>query len=162
MKNMKSQVNEIFENQDHILKAIKMLNERLNDVETKTNAEESNGDVRNILETQEMIDKIIVKNVDDIQLMKRNKDDNHAAIKLIEAKMEYFDSPITEIVKKKEQIETDKGDKKVCRYYNRGFCRKLNNCEFSHPETVCEIFNENKTCRIQNCNPKPCRYWGRG
>ena len=63
-------MDELMNNQNHILEAIQNLNERLVVVEEKLNDDHVD-EVKNIVETQAMIDKIIVKNSDDIILMKK-------------------------------------------------------------------------------------------
>ena len=65
-----NQIDELMNNQNHILEAIQNLNERLVVVEEKLNDDHAD-EVKNIVETQAMIDKIIVKNSDDIVLMKK-------------------------------------------------------------------------------------------
>ena len=65
-----NQIDELMNNQNHILEAIQNLNERLVVVEEKLNDDHAD-EVKNIVETQAMIDKIIVKHSDDIILMKK-------------------------------------------------------------------------------------------
>ena len=161
---MKVQIKELVENQVNILNAVKNLNERLEDLEGKANHGKKN-DVKNILESQAMIDEIIVKNTDDIALMKKTKGENMSAIKLLESKIDYFDNEIAKIVKEKLQSKEQNTTKKTCKYFNRGFCNNFKNCEFYHSETICELFQKNRICLKQNCqdrHPKPCRYWIRG
>ena len=69
---IKPKIKEIVETQDHILKAIKHLNERLEAlVNRRSNYNPE--DVRNILQSQEMIDAIVVKNSDDILILRKIK-----------------------------------------------------------------------------------------
>ena len=65
MEALKEKVNEIMVNQNHILEAVKYLHERLEEVTENRNSDKS--DVKNIIESQAMVDGIIVKNSDDIQ-----------------------------------------------------------------------------------------------
>ena len=60
MKTLKDQVKELTENQKHILEAIKYLNNRL-DASIYKDDDEQVKDVKNIVERQAMIDKLIVK-----------------------------------------------------------------------------------------------------
>ena len=91
---IKKQVKELMENQNHILVAIKFLDERFKEFTDKVKDKEPE-DVNEILERQAMIDAIIVKNSDDIYVMKKIKEENAVAIKALE----------TEIVKLNEEIE---------------------------------------------------------
>ena len=64
MDALKVKVKELVVNPDHMLNAIKFLNEKLEDVTEKVNNEKS--DVRELLDSQAMIDAFIVKTSDDI------------------------------------------------------------------------------------------------
>ena len=72
MDSIREQVNELMENQRHILEAITYLNERVENNTTKA-PDNKNDDVKDILESQAMIDRIIVKNADDIAVIKNKK-----------------------------------------------------------------------------------------
>ena len=69
---MKGQIKEVLENQDHILEAIKILNERVGVIEDKS-VDEKLENPDNILRSQAMIDGIIVKNSDEIVLIKKTR-----------------------------------------------------------------------------------------
>ena len=170
MKNIKVQIKELLENQEHILEAVKNLNERLERIEQKTNDEKLD-DIKNILESQTMIDEIIVKNSDDIILMKKTKKNSETALILLESKIDMLDEEITKFitlkVKEKDEsvTEDDNTLKKICKYYNRGFCKSLDNCPFYHPTELCEKFKGDHICVNFNCrkrHPKKCRYWKLG
>ena len=72
MEAMKKDISELMRNQEHMLVAIKYLNERVEDMVEKA-MKDNTKDVEDILESQEMIDKLIVKNSDDILLIKKTK-----------------------------------------------------------------------------------------
>ena len=100
MKNLEDQVFELQNNQKQMLEVIKHLSERLKDIEDKEN------DVKDVLESQAVIDEIIVKNSDDILAIKKTKDINAVAIKTLEAKLETLDKEIeirTTNLKKQQQ-----------------------------------------------------------
>ena len=78
MKNQKIQITELFENQKNILEAVQYLNERLKAMEEK-NSDKEVDDIDNILKSKVMIDKILVKNTEDISKMKKMKVDNKVA-----------------------------------------------------------------------------------
>ena len=67
MKNMKTKdkIEELFQNQTYILEAVKNLNERLTSIEERLD-DQRMLEVKEILESQAIIDEIIVKNTDDI------------------------------------------------------------------------------------------------
>ena len=67
MKTLKEKVIELEENQNHMLKAIQNLNERLEGMEKRKN------EVQDIFKSQSMIDEILVKNSDDITVIKKTK-----------------------------------------------------------------------------------------
>ena len=84
LKNKKDQIEELLENQNFILDAVKNLNERLEAIEKKMD-DESINDMKDILESQALIDEVIVKKSDDIALMKKIKWENKDAIKSLES-----------------------------------------------------------------------------
>ena len=58
--------------------------------------------------------------------------------------------------------EISKAKIKKCRYYNRGFCKFQDECNFDHPSTICHILLQNGKCYLRQCpdrHPKICRYW---
>ena len=57
---MKDQIEELLENQNFVVDAVKNLNERLGAIEKKMD-DESINDMKDILEGQAVIDKVIVK-----------------------------------------------------------------------------------------------------
>ena len=132
MKNTKVQIKEELENQEHILEAIKNLNERLEVIEKKTNDDKLD-DIKHIIESQTMMDEIIVKNSDDIISMKKMKDYSETALGLLESKIAMLDEEINKFITHKVNDESKKEDgqsvtkdndnylKKICKYYNRGF-----------------------------------------
>ena len=56
---------ELNENQNHILEAVQFLSERLEHFEEKFNNEQIN-DLKDIIDSQQTMDAIVVKNSDDI------------------------------------------------------------------------------------------------
>lgn len=161
MKNS-NKINELLENQNHILEAIKNLNERLEVIEERISDEHYN-DVKDILESQLMIDELIVKNSDEIGVIKKIKEDNASAIKVLESKIENIDKEIMVLGKNEEKTEPEV--QKKCSYYDKGFCRQKDSCKFYHPEKSCGDFRKDGICQKSFCrdrHPKMCRYWKRG
>ena len=86
MDDIKKQVKELIENQNHILVAIKYLDERLKAGPGNANDKE-NDDVKEILASQAMIDEILVKNSDEIMALKKIKQENATTIQNLETKI---------------------------------------------------------------------------
>ena len=101
MKTLKEKVIELEENQKNILEAIKYL-----DGQMKSNIEKNDvgkiNDFNNILESQSMIDQLIVKNSDDIVLIKKTRRDNSSAIRDVESKIDTIEKEIQSIQSKLE------------------------------------------------------------
>ena len=68
MEALKVKVEELIVNQDHMLNAIKYLSERLEEVTEKMNYEKS--DMKEVLDSQAMIDGIVVKASNNILTIK--------------------------------------------------------------------------------------------
>ena len=69
---MKLEIDELHRNQNHILEAVQNLNERLEKMEEKLDDQKCD-EFKEILNSQRMIDEIIVKNSDDIALLMKDK-----------------------------------------------------------------------------------------
>ena len=86
MKTLNEQVKELTGNQKHILEVIKYLNERLESNLEKVN-EEQIKDVKNVIESQAMIDQLVVKNSDDMIAIRREKMRINLLLKLLKQKL---------------------------------------------------------------------------
>ena len=95
---MKSDVSELMTNQKRMLVAIKYLNEQIEDILEKAK-NDNKKEVENILESQAMIDEIIVKNSDDRSRRLRG-------IRQLERQIDKVDKEI-EMTKKTGQGKTD-------------------------------------------------------
>ena len=124
MDSIKKQVKELMENQNHMLVAIKFLDERLKEFTDKLKGNEP--DVKEILESQAMIDAMSVKNSDDIMCHEKIKEENAVAIKALEK----------EIIKLNEEIELT-WRKVMDRNTKKGKMRSEIKCE-----KIFEKFNE--------------------
>ena len=105
MEAKKRDLSELMTNQKHMLVAIKYLNEQIEDILEKAK-NDNKKEVENILESQAMIDKIIVKNSDDILMIKNAKEENSMAIRQLERQIYKVDKEI-EMTKKAVQSKTD-------------------------------------------------------
>ena len=84
---------ELNKNQNHVLEAIKDLNERLEHLEDIFKDDKLNN-LQEIIESQEIIDGIVVKNADDMILIKKKKEQNEESIKSLEEKIYTIDKVI--------------------------------------------------------------------
>ena len=110
MSTLDVQVRELMKNQNHMLEAIKYLDERIKDIIDKAGNDKRN-EVDNILESQAMIDQIIVQNSDAIVALKKAKDENCDAIKRLDTKIDNIDSEIeieTKLLREKEDMARNK------------------------------------------------------
>ena len=79
MKTLKEQMIEMQQNRKHMLEAIRYLSERLQCIENKEH---------------DLKDEIIVKNSDDISIIKKTKEDNAISIKKLEVKIDDIEKEI--------------------------------------------------------------------
>ena len=138
---LKGRVIELKINQDHMLKAIKYLSEQLEEI--NNNAKGEKNDIRDILERQAITGPIIVKNSDDILLIKKAKEENTLAIKNVVEKIDSIDKELertknTRNVKK----ETDKNKLKAVNVENTVDCEL---CEKTFGKYV-DLEKHIKTC----------------
>ena len=180
MKTLKDQVKELTINQNHILEKIKYLNESLEAIIAKNDNEQIK-DVKNIVESQAMIDELIVKNADDIISIKKLKNDNSDAIKTLEAKIDIIDDEIgVRILNIQANVEKEKDEEAIkvtndsrnprkeirCKHFNAGYCKMKDFCSYKHNSVkICESHRKTVKCENKRCelrHPRPCRYFRRG
>ena len=106
---IKKQVNELMENQNHMLVAIKYLDEKLKEILSNAHDKETD-EIKDIIESQGMIDGIIVKNSDYILALKKTKEDNAVALRAVEAKIQIINEEI-ELTNKKIFVKASEGGK---------------------------------------------------
>ena len=99
-------------------------------------------DVKEIVKIQPIIDEIVVTNSDAINILKEE---------------------IKGIIKTKYLTNTKESSKKItCKYYNRGYCKKHNTCNYYHNKQICEKYLNGNRCNWKSCNfrhPKKCKYF---
>ena len=131
MDALKMKVKELVVNQDHMLNAIKFLSEKLEEVTEKVNNDKS--DVRELLESQAMIDALVVKTSDDILSIKKAKEENLAAIKKLDTKIDQMKKEIETVVKNKNErdITRDRSRKPPSSTLNCNLCERTfqKNCD---------------------------------
>ena len=169
-KSRKDQIEEVLENQNHILNAVKNLNERVLAIEQKI-VDGKIEEIKDIIDSQTIIDELLVKNSNDIESMKKVKGDNDDAIKNLATKIEVLDEEIKKRTKElnqhndKEKVEQIVDRKIVCKYYNRGYCRRKSWCWFLHPKDICRKYLKNGKCSDKDCpsrHPNICKYQKKG
>ena len=56
----------------------------------------------------------------------------------------------------------DKKEGRKCRYYNKGYCKNETECNFYHPENVCDKSLLENECSDRGCtkrHPRSCKFW---
>ena len=104
MDMMKEQISELMKNQTHILEALKYLDERLKNVEDKA-SDNHIVDIKEILESQAMLDEIVVKTSDDILAMQKTRKENSVALDILENRLEKLYRELEETRKEIEHKE---------------------------------------------------------
>jgi hypothetical protein len=137
-----------------IAKLVKELKTTVENMQ-KENKVSENDEIQEIIDTQKVIDEIIVANSDCIRRIEKE-------IKAIT--VEKGDTKVLHDVLEKEVEKDTKVTKvrKICRYYNRGFCKYKNKCRFAHANKICKIYEETGTCGDNKCSdrhPKHCKWW---
>ena len=181
MSALKKQVSELMVNQKHMLEAIKYLDERMKDIIEKAKFKENQ--VETAIESQSM-NEIIVKNSDDIRVLKTAKEHNALAIKHIEEKIDNIDKEFKRtknIVEEKassnrKKLESVQKDVKSVKcslcgeIYNRmiDLEKHIKNCHEEHQAYQCDHCDKRfalkwrlgKHMRLHTMkNVKPCHYF---
>ena len=134
-------------------KAIKDLTERVKVVEDKQKDDEDK-EIKEIVETQRVIDENLVANAD--------------AIKRLNKEMLTVQEVIANknIEKDKDEIiqheSFGKQSKRICRYYNRGHCKYRDRCKYVHSKQICQGYLNSGKCDSKSCvdrHPKVCKFW---
>ena len=136
-----------------LAKLFKDLKATVDNLEKKNQVSE-NREIQEIIDTQRVIDEIIVANSDCIKRMEKELKD----ISGKKAKSKAIHDVIEEVV---SDHTTEIKKRKRCRYYNRGFCKYKNKCRFAHPTKICTIYEETGNCGDQECDkrhPKQCKW----
>ena len=70
---------------------------------------------------------------------------------------------VIETLRNKHECETTKRRSQIkCRYWNRGYCKEGDSCNFKHLEEDCESFLKNRKCEDMKCYKRHrtyCRYF---
>ena len=150
-----------------LVSTVKDLKSSLEALEKKVDTSQ-NDEVREILETQIVIDEVIVANSDAINRMKQEIQDikctennikedgnkpRHKELECSKVKNKYpeqkevtadnnDEEDACEMIK---EIEVKREINK-CRCYNRVFCKYATKCKFLHPTETCKVYLSDKIC----------------
>ena len=114
-----------------------------------------NEEIKEIIETQRVIDEVIVANSDSIKRIMKEMEEIHEAKSVTEVSIDGGGKGSSE----KAGVEVRK--KKRCRYFNRGYCKYNSKCRFVHPKSICNEHLLNQKCENGECNqrhPKKCKW----
>ena len=162
MSALEEQVSELMVNQKHMLEAISYLNERIEDIIEKVKNKENQ--VVNVLESQGMIDEIIVKNSDDIRLLKKTKENNAVAIKGIEEKIDMIDEELKRTkIKVEAKANEDKTKPEVVQEYvksiNCNLCAETFDRIIDLENHIKNSHVEQKTYQCDQCEKRFTLKW---
>ena len=175
MKALKEKVEELIVNQNHILKAVKYLNERLENIIEKSIGNEDI--VKDIFESKAGI----LKNSDEIKTLMKIKKENADAMDILETQIEIINGEIETIrkdIKDKPAVngkgQTENSVKTIqcntCRKTFDKFCDLEQHIKIfhdNHPVFRCEVCEKNfvlkwrlkKHSKIHNGLGQPCHYY---
>ena len=87
-------------------------------------------DIKDIIKQQEALEKVISANADAIKRLDeelvRRKEEN-----VLEEVPKDIDEPVNDAGKNEKK-------RKICRYFNRGYCKYKNKYRFVHSQKICE------------------------
>ena len=152
-KKMEEEMKELQKHFGGIIKLVKGLKANVETLERKI-SEKENEDIKEILDSQAAIDKILVANSE--------------AIKRIDTEIQRLVAAKDRNDVNKDVHNTDFGDgnlkkkQKKCKFYNRGFCKyKRKGCRFLHPQQICKEHLEKLKCVNKDCgdrHPSVCKW----
>ena len=125
----------------------------------KKDTTKENKEIKEIMDAQIIVDKVIGANKDAIKRI--DEEIKQIVDNMLDTKT-YHASDKAKEDGGKYGVE-DKTRKK-CRYYDRGFCKYNKKCRFSHPEGICQDYLNTLKCGGKECcqiHPKLCR-WDQG
>ena len=93
--------------------------------------------------------------------------ENIEAIKRLDEELEIINKDSESVANDKKEVterNLNEGDKrvKICRYFNRGFCKFRSKCRYFHSQRICEKIFESQSCDDKNCedrHPNQCKWY---
>jgi hypothetical protein len=153
-----------------IMDALANLNDRVIAIEEKID-DSTIDDLKGVLDSQTLIDELLVKNSDDIISMKKVKQENDDAIKNLVSIIEVLDRELevrTEELKKHNDavhLKQKETIKIICKHFNRGYCKRKSLCWYFHLTDICKIFLKDGKCSVKDCfsrHPNFCKFQKQG
>ena len=144
---IKKQVEEMRNNQNFILEAVKYLDEKIKEVIDKTN-DKASVDVKDMIESQAMIDEIIVKTSDDILILKKTKEENSNTIKALDTKINLISQEI-KLTEEKIVDKVTKEEKPISLKCNS--CDKVFNRSVDLERHIKEEHDNHETFNCDQC-----------
>ena len=153
-----------------LVATIKDLKKTVEALDKKVSANEKE-EIKEISENQKVVDEMIAANANAIkrlegEIKKLGKSKSDEVVGNIPTEK---DKTVLEVPKYVHEAEnSDKETKqkaKVCRYFNRGYCKYKFKCRFFHAEEVCEEFVKTQNCTKTACkdrHPKQCKWFNKG
>ena len=147
-----------------IIATVKALKETVERLERKISKEE-NDEIKELIETQRVIEEVIVANGDAIKRIDKEIENINKEAKLTKTNLLSNDQKDT-----LERADGDIAEKSVlsvkrmmkrCRYFNRGYCKYKGKCKYVHPGHICKEHERNKKCENSECegrHPKSCKW----
>ena len=155
---LEEQVKTLQKHMGAILVTVRDLKASVDALKRKDTTKE-NKEIKEIMDAQRTIDKVIDANKDAIKRI--DEEVKQIVVNKLDAKTN------TASDKAKEdggKIRVEDKNRKKCRYYDRGFCKYNKKCRFLHPEGICQDYLETLKCGGKECfqrHPKLCR-WDQG
>ena len=152
-----------------IIATVKALKETVERLEKKMSKDENN-EIKDIMETQRVIEEVIVANGDAIKRIDREikKISKEASKDISDPKESRKTQPdaVQNRASEKDIVNADdllvsRKKLKRCRYNNRGYCKYKNKCRFTHVNEVCHDYLKHKKCDKKECegrHPKACKW----
>ena len=133
------------------------------------NLESFNSKVSKMEQSKELLEKKLNDLEDEIRLnlseivqLVDNLPDNHEDNLALET-LKKTQNTLESLLENSRGKTSHKGKSlRKCRYYNRGYCKFGDRCNFTHPLAVCDNFLMNNFCYERGCqlrHPKDCRFW---
>lgn len=118
-------------------------------------------EIKEIIDTQKVIEGVIVANGDAIKRIDEEIKELTKKTDVIIQTEEAVGSSSREETREGYDVSSRVTKRKRCRYYNRGYCKYELKCRFIHPTEICKEHMQSKKCININCggrHPKRCKW----
>jgi uncharacterized membrane-anchored protein YhcB (DUF1043 family) len=138
---LENQMKELEKQFGGTVKLVKNLKTTVESVVEKISKQE-NYEIKELIETQKVIDEVIVANSDAIRRIE--KEIKERMKHRLDTSNQSNDKDHTECANDKEEPKQVR--QKRCKYFNRGHCKYVNRCRNSHPTEICSTYLGGKGC----------------